>query len=248
MSLSPQDIHPALWRGSQLGSFPGSLPGSRTDAAIPTGHAGLDAALPGGGWPTGALIEVLNGHPGIGEIRLLQPALAGVCQTQAVVLLHPPYLPNITCWAGWNLPVQQLLCINTGRVQDAWWAAEQILKSGSCAALLCWLDPIRTPELRRLHVAAQSGRTLFFLFRPLAARQQPSPAPLRLALAPAGQGEQRAHGLKVSIFKRRGPACAHSIEVALPDDGLPLTPDHAPLDRLAPAQPQPRHLATTLAH
>jgi len=52
--------------------------------------------------------------------------------------------------------------------------------------------------LRRLHLAAQHGDTLFFLFRPLAAAQDASPAPLRLSLRPA------AGGIEVGFVKRRG--------------------------------------------
>jgi protein ImuA len=43
---------------------------------VDTGYASLSAELPSGGWPLGALIELLPAHSGIGELRLLQPALA----------------------------------------------------------------------------------------------------------------------------------------------------------------------------
>ena len=36
-------------------------------AALPTGFATLDAELPGGGWPAGALVELLADRPGVGE-------------------------------------------------------------------------------------------------------------------------------------------------------------------------------------
>ena len=36
-------------------------------AALPTGFATLDAELPGGGWPAGALIELLADRPGVGS-------------------------------------------------------------------------------------------------------------------------------------------------------------------------------------
>ena len=53
--------------------------------------------------------------------------------------------------------------------RDALWAAEQILRSGCCGALLLWQQHVRSEALRRLHLAAQSGETLFCLMRPLAA-------------------------------------------------------------------------------
>ena len=67
-ALSPEQLHPALWRANQLG-------GARA-VVSPSGFALLDAQLPGGGWPHGALTELLLAQPGIGELRLLAPALA----------------------------------------------------------------------------------------------------------------------------------------------------------------------------
>lgn len=62
--------HPALWRASQMG-------GGRR-AVTPSGFATLDAQLPGQGWPHGELTELLLAQPGIGELRLLAPALATI--------------------------------------------------------------------------------------------------------------------------------------------------------------------------
>lgn len=53
--------------------------------------------------------------------------------------------------------------------------------------------------MRRLHLAAQHGETLFFVIRPLAAAQDASPAPLRLSLQPA------PGGLDIGFVKRQGP-------------------------------------------
>src|ERR1700680_3517885 len=40
-----------------------------------TGKSSLDARLPGGGWPTASLIEVLLDDTGLGEVQLFLPAL-----------------------------------------------------------------------------------------------------------------------------------------------------------------------------
>lgn len=63
-------LHPAVWRASQLGGG--------AQATSPSGFAALDAELPGGGWPHGVLTELLLPQPGIGELRLLAPALAAL--------------------------------------------------------------------------------------------------------------------------------------------------------------------------
>ena len=68
LPVSIEDIHPALWRGSQLARG--------AQRVVPTGHDRLSRELPGGGWPRGALIELLTRQSGVGELRLLAPALA----------------------------------------------------------------------------------------------------------------------------------------------------------------------------
>ncbi|OZI56455.1 translesion DNA synthesis-associated protein ImuA [Bordetella genomosp. 4] len=198
---SPEHIHPALWRATQLAHS--------AHRGISTGYAALSAQLPGGGWPVGALIELLTPHAGIGEIRLLQPALAQLDRRHPIALVQPPHVPHLACWQGWRLNPAQLLWVAPERPLDALWAAEQILKHGSCGALLCWLPRVRPESLRRLHLAAQMAETLCFVLRPATAAQQASPAPLRLALSPA------PGGLSVHILKRRGPSCTQPLFLVL---------------------------------
>ena len=213
----PLAMHPALWRASQLAHA--------TTRCVDTGHPALSAQLPGGGWPTGTLIDLLPQQAGIGELRLLRPALAAVA-SRRIVLLQPPHPPQALALAAMGLSPSQLVWVRSSRSADALWAAEQVLRSGSCGALLLWQAHARGETLRRLHLAAQAGETLFFLLRPISAIQDASPAPLRLALRPA------AGGLDIDFVKRRGPQ----------RDGplfLPLAPSllqrHASLDRPLPA-------------
>ena len=143
-----------------------------------------------------------------------------------LVLLQPPHPPQALALAALGLAPSQLIWIRTSRSSDALWAAEQVLRSGSCGALLFWQNHARGETLRRLHLAAQSGETLFFMMRPLAAAQDSSPAPLRLGLRPA------AGGIDIEFVKRRGPQRDAPLF-------LPLTPSllqrHATLDRSLPA-------------
>src|SRR5256885_16592883 len=77
---------PDIWRGQVL-----SRAGAPT---LPCGFPGLDAELPGGGWPAGALTEILPAHEGIGELRLLGPALAGLSRRGLRLRsVSPPPLP-----------------------------------------------------------------------------------------------------------------------------------------------------------
>lgn len=183
-------LHPSLWRASQLGR-------SRT-RCVETGHPSLSNLLPGGGWPTGALVDLLVQQPGIGEVRLLAPALA-TASSRKVVLLQPPHAPQAIAFAAVGVPPASVLWLRANRTADALWAAEQVLRSGSCGALLFWQSQICNHSLRRLHLAAQAGETLFFMMRPITAAQDPSPAPLRLALRP------KAGGLENEFVKRQGP-------------------------------------------
>jgi cell division inhibitor SulA/protein ImuA len=193
--------HP-VWRGGALAS---TLP------AVPTGFAELDRELPGGGWPAGALSEIHCGREGIGELQLVLPAFAQLSWAgRRLVWLAPPHLPYAPALAAAGIDLARLAVVRApGR--EALWAAEQVLRSGSCPALLAWLPGARYEELRRLAVAAEAGGAWATLFRPPRAAQQASPAALRLFVEPADAA------LSIHILKRRGaPAAA---------------PLHLPLDR-----------------
>jgi protein ImuA len=221
---TPESIHPALWRGTQLAQA-----GRPT---LSTGFPSLDAELPGKGWPMGALIELMPQQSGIGEISLLQPALAQLDAGRSVILLCPPYTPQYHCWVNWRLDNRRLLWISTKTPSDTLWAAETILKHNACGALLCWTPMVRPASLRRLHLAAQQSDTLFVLMRPPSALEQASAAILRMLLHPLPEG------IEVHIHKRRGPQANQPIPLSLYSPRLPkhqTLPDHATLDQSLPA-------------
>jgi protein ImuA len=208
-SPSGADRLPALWRAHQL-----LRPDAAGGATRPTGHPALDAELPGGGWPGAGLIELLLAAPGSGELRLLAPALAGA----SLLWIAPPWLPYGPALAALGLALDRFVIAAPAHAADAAWAAEQALRSGALSAVLWWeartepRGPALPPAtLRRLHLAAEAGHTPLFALRPNAARTQASPAPLRLALAPAAP-----HTLAVEVFKRRGPPMAAPLELPLP--------------------------------
>jgi hypothetical protein len=181
--------HP-VWRGGAL---------AHAVEAVATGFAGLDAALPGGGWPRQGLTEILADEAGIGELGLILPALAALTGAgQRVVWVAPPHVPYAPALTASGVDLVHLLVVNASGRRDALWAAEQALRSGSCHALAAWLPKPRYAELQRLAVAAEASHAVAFLYRPLAAAEESSPACLRLALEPAGLE------LAVHIVKRRG--------------------------------------------
>ena len=206
---APESLHPALWYGHQLGRT--------AAAAVASGFDALDAQLPGGGWPRRALTELLLPYSGIGEIRLLAPALAAAQRDGRVVMLFdPPALLSATAWVQLGLEVERLLVVHTRtRVvpgSDSLWACEQALKSGHVGALVAWLPPrLRAERLRRLQLAAQGHDGAAFVVRERAAAQRPSAAPLRLALRAGGPDR-----LVLRLLKRRGPPLETPVVLDLP--------------------------------
>jgi hypothetical protein len=192
------DQHPGIWRGSDLART--ARPG------IASGFAALDAELPGGGWPSGALTEILPQHEGIGELRILGPALARLAaQGRFIAWIAPPYLPYAPAFAAAGIALERVVIVKTSKDSDSLWAAEQALRSAACGGVLAWPRDIRFPQLRRLQLAAEDGRCLAVLFRPTQAAHEASPAVLRITLATA------AGGLALSIFKRRGAPLSRPI-------------------------------------
>ena len=63
----PAHVQAALWHGNELRPPPTSIRAS--------GWAALDAELPGGGWPSMGVTELLVAQPGTLEWRLLTPAI-----------------------------------------------------------------------------------------------------------------------------------------------------------------------------
>jgi len=177
-----------------------------------TGRSALDARLPGGGWPTASLVEVLLGAAGLGEIQLFLPALAQ-CQRRAdgeapwLVWIAPPHEPFAPALAQQGIELARLLVVRPASAAEALWAAEQTLSSGVCAAVLLWLKGTDDRWLRRLKLAAQAGGALGVLFRPEQHRFESSPAAVRLLLT-AGDEEPHLELLKVQ-GGRPGPVeCA----------------------------------------
>lgn len=154
----------------------------------PTGHAALDALLPQGGWPRRALTELLLPADGVGELSLLLPTLARCTQQgERVAVIAPPYLPYAPAWQAAGVDLSQLRIVEAAP-RDALWAFEQCLRSGACAAVLGWPGQADARALRRLQVAADSGRCLGFVLRDRRHAANPSPAALRLEAQPGATG------------------------------------------------------------
>ncbi len=181
--------HGEVWKGRHR---------SRLEV-LQSGFGPLDAALPGGGWPRGVLIEILPSIEGIGELRLSLPALRSLSEAgRRTVFIRPPHIPYAPALLQAGLSLRHIVWIMSPQEADAHWAAEQTLRARAAGAVLLWSDCSHDRNLRRLQVAAEASRAWMFLYRTPQARIAPSPAALRLALRP----EPRA--LVIDLLKVRG--------------------------------------------
>jgi len=198
---SPLAAH--IWLGNALAPEP---------ATVPSGRRELDPQLPGGGWPRGALTEILLEHEGIGEIQLVLPTLAYLTrQHRLVVLVAPPWLPYAPAFAAAGVALSHLLVVRAETPADRLWAFEQALRSRECGAALAWLATRDERILRRLQLAAREGDTWGVLWRRPGRHATTPTAALRLRLAP------REGQLEVDILKRRGGPLARPLLLAIND-------------------------------
>jgi protein ImuA len=190
--------NPLLWLGRSK---------ARVERTVASGFAELDRELPGGGWPQGSLTELLVDSEGIGELRLLVPALARLTRSGAwIALIAPPHLPYAPAFARAGIDPGRVAVVEAGQEKDRWWAAEQVLRSDSAGVLLFWPQSINDARLRRLAVATQESATLAFLFARSERASLPSPAALRIRLS---AGEK----LRLDVFKRRGGVTARPLQI-----------------------------------
>jgi len=193
---------PGVWRGGELDKA--------CHAVVSTGHAALDRELPGGGWPTGTLSEVLHEGVGIGEIGFLSGAIARASEGgRMIAWVNPPHLPYAPALAQLGMALDRCMVVRPGNKEDALWATEQALRSGACGAVLVWLAQDEYAWLRRFQMAAEAGRSMAVYFRSMAAERLSTPAHLRVVL------ERAADGLRIRIPKRRGPPLLSPISLRL---------------------------------
>ena len=200
---------PGVWHADALGAGP--------QPAQPSGYAQLDAQLPGGGWPVGALSEVLQPMAGLHEWQLVLPALAQAAARRvgAVVVVAPPCEPFGPALQAQGVLAERLCVVRADNAKAALWAAEQALRCRDVLAVMAWLPQAQPAALRRLQLAAAQHDQLLWVFRPLGVAQQASPALLRLRLegqALPGDGVAPP-GMQVHILKRRGPPLAERIHL-----------------------------------
>ncbi len=223
----PAGVEAALWRGDQLGSAVAEVQSS--------GFASLDAVLPGGGWPCGALTEVLVPQFSIVEFRLLCPVLAALTRAgRSVVLVGPMLAPHPAGLRHDGVDERHLVWVDVDTPRDRLWSTEQIVKAGSAGAIVAWLPLVRAEQVRRLQVLAGTCKGPVFLCRPASAARDSSAAPLRVVVR-----TETDWRISVEVFKRRGVPLEEQLLLPSMPGGLNtiMTPRLRYPSRLVPQGP-----------
>lgn len=177
---------PGIWRGQHQ---------QATTAVVSTRIEALDQALLGG-WPVGALTQIVGTDAGLG-FSLLIPALAAFTSAgRYVALVCPPYLPYAPALASRGVDLGRLLWVQD--TADALWAVEQITRSGLFAAIAYWGPKLDGTAERRLQLAADAGHCLAFCCRATGANEH-TYAAVRLAVSPSRDAQ-----LRIDVLKCRG--------------------------------------------
>ncbi len=204
--VSLAHLSDVVWRADSLACAAG--------VTVASGHAVLDAQLPGNGWPVGGMCEILQAHGEHNEWRLLLPALkraaGATAEPSPVVLVGAPHVPFGPGLAAQGLDARRLVQVIASAPNERLWAAEQSLRCAAVQAVLAWLPQAQADQLRRLQMAAHTNSKLLFVMRPAQARAESSPAVLRLLIASQPQSD----ALLLQILKRRGRPLAQPL--ALP--------------------------------
>ncbi len=180
--------------------------------ALATGFETLDRYLPGGGWPLGALVEILVERDEPGCLWLILPALAELSRRQQwVALIAPPLVPYAPALAGRGVDIGKILLVHPRRRTDGLWAVEEALASPTCSSVVFWLAGPDDKAARRLQLAAERGGTLGFCFRPVHHADRRSTAAVRIRAVPADDGAS------LDILKVRGGRAHRGIRVRRPD-------------------------------
>lgn len=247
----PREVEMAMWRGDQLGG-----PVNRT---LTTGFTQLDDVLPGGGWPCGAVTEVLVPQFSVSELRLLSKVMAA--QTEGgrpVALIGPPHAPHAPGLRHDRVDERHLIWIDVDTPRDRHWCTEQLVKAGTFGAVVAWIPLVRAEQVRRLHVLAGSCKGPVFLVRPEVAAREASAALLRVQVRP-----QTDWQIALRVLKRKGAPLDETLMLPSVPGGLsrimterlrypsrlkPVEPSHAVVRVAAAAVRDRTEVAETSKH
>ncbi|MEE8279855.1 MAG: hypothetical protein V3R55_04045, partial [Alphaproteobacteria bacterium] len=183
--------------------------GEGRDAArrpvLPLGVAAIDARLPWGGLPAGALHEVIAGDVSAAATGFAL-ALAALFQERG------PARPCLWCtngdtlygpgFAAFGVDTRHLLLARGRNDKEVLWAAEEGLRSAALSAVFAEVRSLGLEAGRRLALAARESGVTAFLLRPFGASPAPSAAFTRWRVASeTSLGEAPANGVGTPCWR-----------------------------------------------
>ncbi len=133
--------------------------------------------------PTGALTEIRSislgeqcraeaqSHNLQRNLKQMLPALASFCQQRWLVLVAPPCLPSIDELKKAGIDPARVLLVHSDSA-NGFDVLEQTLRSGTCGAVLAWLEKGDAQTLDCLRQAAEAGNAWGVLFRATKRKQR----------------------------------------------------------------------------
>jgi hypothetical protein len=221
-----------LWRGREHKGLSGE--------AIATGFAEIDAMLPAGGWPMQGLIEVVSERWGVGELQLFLPLMRHlIARGNWVLWIAPPHLPYAPGLAQAGIDLRRILIVGGAETplrsedfygkksaqepvsserlssKEALWSMEKALQTQHCGLVLAWHSHLAQPTLRRLQLAAITGKTLGVLFMSKNSEHSPSSMRLKIKGLSSETSDTAGAYAEVSLLKARGSYRQSSVRITL---------------------------------
>jgi hypothetical protein len=191
---------------------------------ISLGIPGFDACLPGSGLTTGALVELFSAAAGDGAWTVAIAVAQRACgDHKALVVVdaggcfYPPAAAKL------GVDLERCIVVRPATARDAGAALRQALSCGAVGAAIGWFDALNPSECRRLQLAAEKGGGVGLLLRPLAARQTPSLAALRLLVQPVANPLKKVpvpffRRIRVEVLRSHGAKAGQSIILEIDDE------------------------------
>ena len=107
-------------------------------------------------------------------LQQLLPALAGFCHDRWLVLVSPPQRPDIAALTAAGIDPSRVLLVhardtqaykNNADTRGGLNVVERALRSGTCGAVVAWLEECDTPTLQQLRGVAVEGGAWGVMFR-----------------------------------------------------------------------------------
>jgi len=106
-------------------------------------------------------------------LQQLLPALSGYCSDRWLVLVSPPQRPDVEALTAAGIDPSRVLLVHArggsnglgdNSLDNGLKVVEQALQSGTCGAVVAWLEACDSPALQRLRRAAVTGQAWGVLF------------------------------------------------------------------------------------